>query len=84
MLTQVAVTFAVVCVLWVVYGYSLAFGPAAASSAARLVMLKNIEMTYYGVVLSVHSRGIPGPLCLYHRPALSLARWRSVFASPQC
>ena len=26
MLTQVAVTFAVVCVLWVVYGYSLAFG----------------------------------------------------------
>lgn len=26
MLTQVAVTFALVCVLWVVYGYSLAFG----------------------------------------------------------
>jgi Amt family ammonium transporter len=28
MLTQVAVTFALVCVLWVVYGYSLAFGTA--------------------------------------------------------
>ncbi len=26
MLTQVTVTFALVCVLWVVYGYSLAFG----------------------------------------------------------
>lgn len=26
MLTQVTVTFALVCILWVVYGYSLAFG----------------------------------------------------------
>jgi Amt family ammonium transporter len=32
MLTQVAVTFALVCVLWVVYGYSLAFGTGNASS----------------------------------------------------
>ncbi len=33
MLTQVTVTFALVCILWVVYGYSLAFGEGTTSSA---------------------------------------------------
>jgi Amt family ammonium transporter len=36
MLTQVAVTFALVCVLWVVYGYSLAFGTATLLRQLRL------------------------------------------------
>jgi Amt family ammonium transporter len=34
MLTQVIVTFGLVCVLWVVYGYTWRLVPAAASSAA--------------------------------------------------
>ena len=46
MLTQVAVTFALVCVLWVVYGYSLAFGTGNAFFGNfDWVMLKNIELT---------------------------------------
>lgn len=46
MLTQVAVTFALVCVLWVVYGYSLAFGEGNAFFGNfNWVMLKNIELT---------------------------------------
>ncbi|MFW4254421.1 ammonium transporter AmtB [Salmonella enterica] len=46
MLTQVTVTFALVCILWVVYGYSLAFGEGnhffGNSDGA---MLKNIALT---------------------------------------
>ncbi len=34
MLTQVIVTFGLVCVLWVIYGYTRPSAPAAASSAA--------------------------------------------------
>lgn len=34
MLTQVIVTFGTVCVLWVIYGYTTAFGTGGASSAA--------------------------------------------------
>ena len=46
MLTQVAVTFALVCVLWVVYGYSLAFGEGNAFFGNfNWAMLKNIELT---------------------------------------
>ena len=46
MLTQVAVTFALVCVLWVVYGYSLAFGEGNAFFGnVNWAMLKNIELT---------------------------------------
>jgi Amt family ammonium transporter len=45
MLTQVAVTFALVCVLWVVYGYSLAFGTGGSFFGSfDWVMLKNIEL----------------------------------------
>ena len=45
MLTQVAVTFALVCVLWVVYGYSLAFSEGnAVFGNFQWVMLKNIEL----------------------------------------
>ena len=45
MLTQVIVTFALVCVLWVVYGYTLAFG-AGGSFFGNFdwVLLKNIEL----------------------------------------
>jgi Amt family ammonium transporter len=46
MLTQVAVTFALVCVLWVVYGYSLAFSEGNAFFGSfNWVMLKNIALT---------------------------------------
>lgn len=46
MLTQVAVTFALVWVLWVVYGYSLAFGSGGNFYGnADWLMLKNIELT---------------------------------------
>lgn len=42
MLTQVIVTFGLVCVLWVIYGYTLAFSTGGASSVALTgVMLKN-------------------------------------------
>ena len=45
MLTQVIVTFALVCVLWVVYGYTLAFG-AGGSFFGNFdwVLMKNIEL----------------------------------------
>ena len=45
MLTQVIVTFGLVCVLWVVYGYTLAFG-AGGSFFGNFdwVLLKNIEL----------------------------------------
>ncbi len=43
MLTQVAMTFAMVCVLWMVYGYSLAFSEGNAFFGSfNWVMLKNI------------------------------------------
>ena len=46
MLTQVAVTFALVCVLWVIYGYSLAFSEGNAFFGNfQWAMLKNIELT---------------------------------------
>ncbi|MFD1801588.1 ammonium transporter AmtB [Mixta tenebrionis] len=46
LLTQVAVTFAMVCVLWVVYGYSLAFSEGNAFFGGfSWVMLKNISLT---------------------------------------
>lgn len=46
MLTQVAVTFALVWVLWVVYGYSLAFGSGGNFYGnADWLMLKNIALT---------------------------------------
>ncbi|WP_394515379.1 ammonium transporter AmtB [Pantoea sp. SGAir0215] len=46
MLTQVAVTFSLVCVLWVVYGYSLAFSEGNAFFGSfNWAMLKNIALT---------------------------------------
>ncbi|WP_075180487.1 ammonium transporter AmtB [Pantoea sp. 1.19] len=46
MLTQVTVTFALVCVLWMVYGYSLAFGEGNAFFGGfSMAMLKGIELT---------------------------------------
>ncbi|EAM9832554.1 TPA: ammonium transporter AmtB [Salmonella enterica] len=46
MLTQVTVTFALVCILWVVYGYSLAFGEGNNFFGnADGAMLKNIALT---------------------------------------
>ncbi|CCG86432.1 ammonium transporter AmtB [Erwinia piriflorinigrans] len=46
MLTQVATTFALVCVLWVVYGYSLAFSEGNAFFGSfNWAMLKNIAPT---------------------------------------
>ncbi|MDL3850959.1 ammonium transporter AmtB [Salmonella enterica] len=46
MLTQVTVTFALVCILWVVYGYSLAFGEGNHFFVnADGAMLKNIALT---------------------------------------
>lgn len=46
MLTQVTVTFALVCILWVVYGYSLAFGEGNHFFGnADGAMLKNIVLT---------------------------------------
>ncbi|HBZ14691.1 ammonium transporter AmtB [Pantoea sp. NPDC088449] len=45
MLTQVAVTFSLVCVLWVIYGYSLAFSEGNAFFGNfQWAMLKNIEL----------------------------------------
>ena len=45
MLTQVAVTFALVCVLWIVYGYSLAFSEGNAFFGGfQWAMMKNIEL----------------------------------------
>ena len=45
MLTQISVTFALVCVLWVLYGYSLAFGTGNNFFGNfDWVMLKNIEL----------------------------------------
>jgi len=45
MLTQVAVTFALVCMLWIVYGYSLAFSEGNAFFGSfQWAMLKNIEL----------------------------------------
>ena len=45
MLTQVIVTFALVCVLWVVYGYTLAFGTGGSFFGNfDWVLLKNIEL----------------------------------------
>ncbi|MDS7720375.1 ammonium transporter AmtB [Pantoea ananatis] len=46
MLTQVAVTFSLVCVLWVIYGYSLAFSEGNAFFGSfNWLMLKNIALT---------------------------------------
>ncbi|EBQ0175766.1 ammonium transporter AmtB [Salmonella enterica subsp. enterica] len=46
MLTQVTVTFALVCILWVVYGYSLAFGEGNYFFGnTDGAMLKNIALT---------------------------------------
>lgn len=46
MLTQVTVTFALVCILWVVYGYSLAFGEGNHFFGnIDGAMLKNIALT---------------------------------------
>ncbi|ECG2732533.1 ammonium transporter AmtB [Salmonella enterica subsp. enterica serovar Nottingham] len=46
MLTQVTVTFALVCILWVVYGYSLAFGEGKHFFGnTDGAMLKNIALT---------------------------------------
>ncbi|EAO5453502.1 ammonium transporter AmtB [Salmonella enterica] len=46
MLTQVTVTFALVCILWVVYGYSLAFGEGNHFFGnTDGAMLKNIALT---------------------------------------
>ena len=45
MLTQVTVTFSLVCVLWVVYGYTLAFGTGGNFFGSfDWVMLKGIEL----------------------------------------
>lgn len=46
MLTQVMVSFALVCVLWMIYGYSLAFSPGNAFFGGfQTVMLKSIGLT---------------------------------------
>ncbi|MTD40823.1 ammonium transporter AmtB [Erwinia sp. CPCC 100877] len=46
MLTQVIVSFAVVCVLWVLYGYALAFGEGGTFfGSPDQMMLKGIELT---------------------------------------
>lgn len=46
MLTQVTVTFAMVCVLWVIYGYSVAFATGNAFfGGLDMFMLKGIELT---------------------------------------
>ncbi|WP_406704355.1 ammonium transporter AmtB [Sodalis sp.] len=46
MLTQVAVTFALVCVLWMIYGYSLTFGTGNAFFGDfSMIMLKSIGVT---------------------------------------
>ena len=67
MLTQVIVTFGLVCVLWVVYGYTLAFGTGGSFFGSfDWVLLKNTESAD-GDLLSVHPRRFPGLLRLYHR-----------------
>lgn len=46
LMTQVMVTFAMVCVLWIIYGYSLAFGSGNAFFGGfDMVMLKGIGLT---------------------------------------
>ncbi|MDU5848870.1 MAG: ammonium transporter, partial [Cronobacter sakazakii] len=46
MLTQVSVAFALVCVLWVVYGYSLAFGSGGSFFGnVDWLLLKGIKIT---------------------------------------
>ncbi|WP_165911727.1 ammonium transporter AmtB [Biostraticola tofi] len=56
MLTQVAVTFAMVCVLWMIYGYSMAFSEGNAFFGGfDMAMLKNIPLealsgTFYQLI----------------------------------
>ncbi len=85
MLTQVAVTFALVCILWVVYGYSLAFSEGNSFFGSfNWVMLKNIALTdvmgsiyqYIHVAFQAPSPASPW--------GLSSARSPSVFASLRC
>ncbi|ANI28327.1 ammonium transporter [Yersinia entomophaga] len=46
LMTQVMVTFALVCVLWIIYGYSLAFGTGNAFFGGfEMAMLKGIGLT---------------------------------------
>ncbi|HHX0693622.1 TPA: ammonium transporter, partial [Yersinia enterocolitica] len=46
MMTQVMVSFALICVLWVLYGYSLAFGTGNAFFGSfDMAMLKGIGLT---------------------------------------
>jgi ammonium transporter, Amt family len=46
MMTQVMVSFALVCVLWILYGYSLVFGTGNAFFGGfDMVMLKGIDLT---------------------------------------
>ncbi|MDN0087996.1 ammonium transporter AmtB [Yersinia nurmii] len=46
LMTQVMVTFALVCVLWIIYGYSLAFGSGNAFFGGfEMAMLKGIGLT---------------------------------------
>lgn len=74
-LTQVSVTFALVCVLWVVYGYSLAFGEGNAFFGnTNWVMLKGIKLT-----------AVMGSFYQYIHVAFSLSvRWLNVFVFQRC
>lgn len=69
MLTQVTVTFALVCILWVVYGYSLAFGEGNNFFGnINGLMLKNIELTaVMGSIYQYIHVAFQGIVCLHYR-----------------
>ena len=67
MLTQVTVTFALVCILWVVYGYSLAFGEGNNFFGNINWLMLNRPDGGDGQHLSVYPRGVSGIVCLHYR-----------------
>ncbi len=85
MLTQVAVTFSLVCVLWVVYGYSLAFSEGNAFFGSfNWAMLKNIALTaVMGTFINIFTSRSRHPLPV-SRSVWSSVRWRNVSVSPRC
>lgn len=80
MLTQVTVTFALVCILWVVYGYSLAFGEGNNFFGnINWLMLKNIELTAVMGSIYQYIHVAFQAVCLHYR---RLDRWGAGGTNP--
>ena len=85
MLTQVTVTFALVCILWVVYGYSLAFGEGNNFFGnINWLMLKNIELTAVmgSIYQYIHVAFQGSFACI--TVGLIVGAWRNASASQLC